>query len=372
MKTLQFKSPDRKEKEFVDQLKMEVSEYFKKHNLSIKGNFWLFLKSILILCLYIAPWIVLIIYPLSSWIAVLLCIIIGIGEAGVGMNVMHDAAHGALSRKKWVNTLFQSSMFILGSNVFNWKIQHNLFHHTYTNIFNYDPDIGTKLVIRLCEHAKLRRYHKYQFIYSFPLYGLMTLSKIALDAVQLFNYNKSGLTKQQKKNPRREMIILLFSKAIYFLIFIGIPVLFSSYLWWEILIGFGIVHITAGIIMSTVFQMAHVVEGAQQPLPDSTGTIPHEWMVHQLHCTSDFAPNNRVLGWYIGGLNYQIEHHLFPNISHIHYRKIAPIVQKTAIKYGIYYNVKPTFSSALKSHINRLKELGKNNTKKKEFQEFQT
>jgi linoleoyl-CoA desaturase len=188
----------------------------------------------------------------------------------------------------------------------------------------------------------------------------MTLSKIVLDVVQLFNYNKSGLTKQQKKNPRREMIILLVSKALYFLIFLGIPIIFSSFLWWEILIGFGVIHITAGIIMSTVFQMAHVVEGAQQPLPDSNGIISHEWMVHQLHCTSDFAPGNRVLGWYIGGLNYQIEHHLFPNISHIHYRKIAPIVQKTATKYGIYYNVKPTFTSALKSHVNRLKELGRN------------
>jgi linoleoyl-CoA desaturase len=363
MKTIQFKSTDRKEKEFVDQLKMEVSEYFKKHNLSIKGNFWLFLKALIIVSVYIIPWIILIIFPFSLGISILLCVLIGIGEAGVGMNVMHDAAHGSLSRKKWINNLFQSSMYILGSNIFNWKIQHNLFHHTYTNIYGFDPDIGTKLVIRLNEHSKIRRYHKYQYIYSFFLYGLMTLSKIVLDVVQLFQYNKSGLTKQQKSNPRKEMTILLVSKTLYFLVFIGIPLWFSSYLWWEISIGFIIVHFTAGLIMSTIFQMAHVVEGAEQPLPDSNNVIPHEWMVHQLHCTSDFAPKNRILGWYIGGLNYQIEHHLFPNISHVHYRKIAPIVQNTAIKFGIFYNVKPTFTSALLSHINRLKELGGNKNK---------
>ena len=372
MKTIQFKSTDRKEKEFVDQLKMEISDYFKKHNLSIKGNFWLFLKAIVILSVYIVPWIMLIIFPLNGWIAASLCILIGIGEAGVGMNVMHDAAHGSLSRKKWVNNLFQSSMYILGSNIFNWKIQHNLFHHTYTNIYGFDPDIGTKLVIRLNDHSKIRRYHKYQYFYSFFLYGLMTLSKIVLDVVQLFQYNKSGLTKQQKANPRKEMAILLVSKTLYFLVFIGVPLWLSSFLWWEIVIGFIIVHFTAGIIMSTVFQMAHVVEGAKQPLPDENGTIPHEWMVHQLHCTSDFAPKNRILGWYIGGLNYQIEHHLFPNISHIHYRKIAPIVQTTATKFGIFYNVKPTFVSALSSHINRLKELGSEEYKKKDTEAIKT
>jgi linoleoyl-CoA desaturase len=372
MKTIQFKSTDRKEKEFVDQLKMEISDYFKKHNLSIKGNFWLFLKAIVILSVYIVPWIMLIILPLNGWIAVLLCILIGIGEAGVGMNVMHDAAHGSLSRKKWVNNLFQSSMYILGSNIFNWKIQHNLFHHTYTNIYGFDPDIGTKLVIRLNDHSKIRSYHKYQYFYSFFLYGLMTLSKIVLDVVQLFQYNISGLTKQQKANPRKEMAILLVSKTLYFLVFIGVPLWLSSFLWWEIVIGFIIVHFTAGIIMSTVFQMAHVVEGAKQPLPDASGTIPHEWMVHQLHCTSDFAPKNRILGWYIGGLNYQIEHHLFPNISHIHYRKIAPIVQTTATKFGIFYNVKPTFVSALSSHINRLKELGSEEYKNKDTEAIKT
>jgi linoleoyl-CoA desaturase len=200
----------------------------------------------------------------------------------------------------------------------------------------------------------------------------MTLSKIVLDVVQLFQYNKSGLTKQQKANPRKEMAILLISKTLYFLVFIGVPLWLSSFLWWEIVIGFIIVHFTAGIIMSTVFQMAHVVEGAQQPLPDASGTIPHEWMVHQLHCTSDFAPKNRILGWYIGGLNYQIEHHLFPNISHIHYRKIAPIVQTTATKFGIFYNVKPTFVSALSSHINRLKELGSEEYKNKDTEAIKT
>jgi linoleoyl-CoA desaturase len=361
MKTLQFKSANGHESQFAEEVKRKVSEYFKYHHLSIKGNLWVFLKALVILSIYIVPWILIITIPLTSWMGLFLCLVIGIGEAGVGMSVMHDAAHGALSRKKWVNTLFESSMYLLGSNMFNWKIQHNLYHHTYTNIYGYDPDIGTKVVIRLCEHAKLRKYHRYQFIYSFFLYGLMTLSKIVLDIVQLFEFNKSGITKLQKANPRRELWILLISKTLYFFIFIGLPIIFSSFNWWQVLLGFGIMHITAGMIMSTIFQMAHVVEGAQQPLPDSNRVIPHEWLVHQLMSTSDFDPNNRILSWYIGGLNYQIEHHLFPNICHVHYRKIAPIVRITAEKYGIKYNLKPTFRHAFISHVRRLKELGREN-----------
>ena len=87
--------------------------------------------------------------------------------------------------------------------------------------------------------------------------------------------------------------------------------------------------------MSTVFQMAHVVEGAAQPLPDEDSVVHTEWAVHQLRSTSDFGRNNVFLNWYVGGLNFQIEHHLFPNISHVHYRNIAPIVEETARELGL-------------------------------------
>ncbi|HXP51255.1 MAG TPA: fatty acid desaturase, partial [Bacteroidia bacterium] len=128
--------------------------------------------------------------------------------------------------------------------------------------------------------------------------------------------------------------------------------------WWQVLLGFFIMHWVAGCILSTVFQMAHVVEGAEQPMPDKTGIIHQDWAIHELHTTSDFARGNKFLNWYVGGLNFQIEHHLFPQISHVHYKNIAPIVEQTAKEFGLNYNLKPTFRSALASHIRRLKELG--------------
>jgi linoleoyl-CoA desaturase len=288
-----------------------------------------------------------------------MAVLMGVGMAGIGMCVMHDAVHGSYSRKEWVNKLLSGTMYLLGSNVFNWKIQHNFFHHAYTNIEGYDQDIAAKGPIRLSQYAPLRKIHRYQYVHAFFFYGLMTISKLTNDFTQLVEYNKAGITRQYHINPKLEYVKMVFLKIVYLYVFIGIPILFSSFNWWQVLLGFFIMHWTAGCLLSTVFQMAHVVEGTEQLLPNAEGIIKSEWAVHELRTTSDFARNNLFLNYYIGGLNFQIEHHLFPNICHIHYRKIAPIVQKTAKEFGFNYNLKPTFMKALYSHIRRLKELGR-------------
>lgn len=359
MKTVKFIAKDQREKDFSDTLKKRVNEYFKDNNISQKGNFWMYLKAFILLSIYIASFCVIVFIPMKAFYAVLLAILMGIGEAGIGMSVMHDAAHGAFSKSKWVNSLFASTMFILGSNVFNWKIQHNLLHHTYTNIYGFDQDIETKAGIRLCEYAPLKSYQRFQFLYAFLLYGMMTISKLFSDIGQLIEFNKSGITQKMNYNGKIQILILITTKILYFSFIFGLAFLFCTFSWWQIIIGFMVMHLTAGIIMSVVFQMAHVVEGAEQPLPDERGVIHHEWFVHQLRTTADFAPNNMFLNWYVGGLNFQVVHHLFTNVCHIHYKRIAPIVQKTAHDFGFVYNVKATFRSALKSHIIRLKELGR-------------
>jgi linoleoyl-CoA desaturase len=296
---------------------------------------------------------------MNAWIALLMAVLMGAGMAGIGMCVMHDAVHGSYSGKEWVNKILGGTMYLLGSNVFNWKIQHNFFHHAYTNIEGYDQDIAARGPIRLSQYAPLRKIHRFQYIHTFFFYGLMTISKLTNDFPQLIEYNKAGITRQYHINPNFEYVKMVFLKILYLFVFIGLPILFSSFNWWQVLVGFFIMHWTAGCILSTVFQMAHVVEGTEQMLPDAEGIIKSSWAVHELCTTSDFARNNLFLNYYIGGLNFQIEHHLFPNICHIHYRKIAPIVKMTAQQFGFNYNLKPTFMNALHSHIRRLKELGR-------------
>ncbi len=359
MKIIQFTSDNTKHKAFTEELNQRVSAYFKERKISMRGNAQLYVKAILMIGIYMGSFILILTAPMSAWWALFLAVIMGIGEAGIGMSVMHDGAHGSFSDIPWVNKIATSSIVILGSNAVNWKIQHNFLHHRFTNIYGYDQDIQTKAVIRLSDHAPLKPYHKYQYIYTFFFYGLMTLSKLLGDFPQFRKFTQEGLTNLERSETRKEWFKLIGIKTGYLLVCIGLPLWLTEYAWWEIILGFVVMHFTAGMIMSTIFQMAHVVEGAEQPLPDSEGVIHMEWTVHQLHTTSDFAQNNVLLNWYAGGLNFQIEHHLFQHISHIHFQHIAPIVCELTEKYQLPYNVKPSFSEALRSHVRRLKELGR-------------
>jgi len=343
-------------------LRKNVNDYFQENGISSKGNWKMLVKTVVMLSVYITPFILILTVPMPGWMIFPLSIIMGIGMAGTGMSVMHDAVHGSFSKKSWLNQMFGSTIFLLGTTMFNWKVQHNILHHTFTNIDGMDEDIAGRELLRFSKHAPLRKMHRFQHIYAYILYSFMTLSKLVNDFFQLHSYNKKGLTQQQNAKPTTEFLKLIGIKLIYFSVSIGLPMIFSSFSWWEILLGFLVMHCTGGMIMALVFQMAHIVEGVEQPLPSVEGNIENEWAIHQLQTTANFSRKSKIMNWFIGGLNFQIEHHLFPNICHIHYRKISHIVEKTALEYGLPYNIKPTFVHALASHTRMLRSLGSMDT----------
>lgn len=356
MKIIRF---ERDKSMFMVTLRKNVNEYFKEKGISTKGDWKMIVKSVVMLSLYLVPFILILTLPMAGWMIVPLTILMGIGMAGTGMAVMHDAAHGSFSKKAWLNELLGSTIVLLGTSAFNWKVQHNVLHHTFTNIDGMDEDIGGRELLRFSKHAPLKKFHRFQHWYAFILYSMMTLSKLFKDFFQLHEYNKTGITRQQNAKPAMEYIKLIGIKVIYLSAIFGLPLLFSDFTWWQILAGFIIMHCTGGIIMAVVFQMAHIVEGVDQPLPGKEGNIENEWAIHQLQTTANFSRKSRIMNWFIGGLNFQIEHHLFPNICHIHYRKISVIVERTAVEFGLTYNVKPTLVHALVSHTRMLKSLGK-------------
>lgn len=356
MKIIRF---EKDRSQFMSSLRKNVNDYFKEKGISTKGNWKTALKSAAMLSIYLTPFILMLTIPMYGWMIFPLAVIMGIGMAGTGMSVMHDGLHGSSSKKAWLNDLLGSTIYLLGSTSFNWKVQHNVLHHTFTNIDGMDEDIESKSALRLSIHAPLKKIHRFQYIYAFLLYSLMMLRKFVNDFFQLHRYNKTGITRQQNAKPTIEYLKLISSKLIFFFTAIGLPMLFSEFSWWQILAGFIIMICTGGFIMAIVFQMAHVVEGVEQPLPTSEGNIENEWAIHQLQTTANFSRNNPIINWFVGGLNFQIEHHLFPNICHIHYRKISHIVEKTAHEFGLPYHLKPSFANALASHTRMLKVLGR-------------
>jgi linoleoyl-CoA desaturase len=356
-KTISFSRIDKAK--FFRILNKRVNTYFKERKIKRTGNWKLYTKAIIMFSLFLIPLVLILTISMPQWLLFLLTILIGIGMAGVGMNVMHDSNHESFSSRKWVNKLMGSSMYILAGNVYNWKVQHNVLHHTFTNVKGHDEDIDAGRIIRFTKHAKWMPIHRFQNYYSFFLYGLLTINwAITTDFKQMRSYLKRKLSYGEFPNPAKEWTILIITKILYYSIWLALPLLLVDLAWWKILIGYFAMHYTCGIILSMVFQLAHIVPNTEMPEPDMNGNLQHTWAVHQLYTTSNFAPKNKFVSWFTGGLNHQVEHHIFPHISHIHYGKIAKIVKATVLEFNLPYNEYKSTRRAILEHFNQLKTLG--------------
>ena len=357
MNAIKFSKVDKAK--FFRTLNKRVNNYFKDNNIKRTGNWKLYSKAIVMFSLLLVPVILIFTLDLPVWAQILGMIITGVGMAGVGMNVMHDANHESFSSKKWVNKLMGSSIYILAGNDYNWKVQHNVLHHTYTNIQGHDEDIEAGRIIRFSKHAKWYKIHKYQKYYSFFLYGLLTMNwAITTDFKQTYQYLKRKLSYGKFPNPATQWTKLVIGKIIYYALWIVLP-LSLGFAWYEVLIGFLIMHYTAGIILSVIFQLAHVMPNTDMPMPDQDGNMKNTWAIHQLYTTSNFAPKNWLVKFFTGGLNHQVERHLFAHISHIHYDKLAKIVKETAKEFSLPYNEYKTMWGAVAEHYRQLEFLGK-------------
>ncbi len=357
MKTIKFSRND--QAKFFKTLNKRVNDYFKNNNIKRTGNWKLYSKAILMFSLLIIPVVLILTLSLPVWAQLMGMIITGIGMAGVGMNVMHDANHESFSSKKWVNKLMGSSIYILAGNDYNWKVQHNVLHHTYTNIQGHDEDIDAGRIIRFSKHTKWLKVHKFQKYYSFFLYGLLTINwAITTDFKQSYKYLKRKLSYGKFPNPATQWTKLVIGKILYYALWIVLP-LSLGFAWYEVFIGFFIMHYTAGLILSIVFQLAHVMPNTDMPTPDSEGNMKNTWAIHQLYTTSNYAPKSWFVEFFTGGLNRQVEHHLFAHISHIHYKKLAKIVKETAHEFSLPYNEYKTMWKAVAEHYRQLNVLGK-------------
>jgi linoleoyl-CoA desaturase len=358
LKSTDIRFPSAPLADFFPTLRRRVGDYFSQNGISKYGNYKLFVKTALFFTLYIGTYLVIMSQAVPGWAMLLLSIVLGLGAVGLGMSVMHDALHNAYSKHKIVNTLFGCTMEMLGGSSFTWKIQHNILHHTYTNVYGMDEDIHDKVLLRLSPSGKRMFLHRFQHIYAFFLYSLSSFSWVlAKDFKQLYQYHKQGLVKQVGSNVWRELFIQVVSKTLFLFFMLVLPILWLDYAWYWVLLGFSMMLATTGLVLTVVFLTAHAVEEADHLQPDETGNMESNWAIHQLRTTANFR-TGKLFSWYIGGLNYQIEHHLFPGISHVHYPHISAIVEQTAREYGLPYYKNPSFGAAVGSHVKYLYQLG--------------
>jgi linoleoyl-CoA desaturase len=345
---------------FYSTASKRVAEYFKTANINRYSNREMVLKTVFMFSLYLVPYAFMISGLISSfWVYIGLAAIMGLGKAGIGLSIMHDANHGAYSARTGVNKLLSMSLNLVGAHSLNWRIQHNVLHHTYTNVHNADEDISPRGVLRMSPESKWKPFHKFQHFYAWFFYGLMTFVWIIYkDFGRLRQYQKDGLIKKQKASITKQWLILILTKITYFSYVIALPIWLTPFSIWQVLLGFFIMHYIAGFILALIFQPAHVIEGTSYPVPDEDGNLENNWAIHQMRTTTNFGHRQKLFSWYVGGLNYQVEHHLFPTICHVHYRKIAPIIEKTAKEFGVPYHTKKSFFEAVAAHARLLKALG--------------
>ena len=347
---------------FYDDVKAKVDEYFQTNNISEQANLTMYVKTVVMLALYFVPYVLIVTGVAGSvgaWLSYGMWALMGVGVAGIGASVMHDSNHGSYANNKFVNSMLGGVLNILGGYAANWRIQHNVLHHTYTNVHGLDEDIAPGPILRMSPHQPRFGIHRFQHIYAWFLYCLMNLFWVTVkDYRLLVRYHKSDLLRKEKLTLKRGIIELSILKVVYFGYALVLPILFSGLPWYHVVLGFVLMHVLGGLGLACIFQPAHVMETSEYPVAGPDRKMENSWAVHQVLNTTDFAPNNKFISWFIGGLNFQIEHHLFPQICHVHYPAIAKIVKSVAEEYGLPYQVQPTFTRALWEHGRMLKKLG--------------
>ncbi len=355
------KFPRETNTEFLQTLRKRIDEYFQSNNITRFGNAEMVVKTIVMASLYLVPFgIMLTGIVTNPWIIFSLWVIMGIGMAGIGLSIMHDANHGAYSKNKGVNSFLSYFLNLVGGNRSTWRIQHNILHHSYTNIEGMDEDIDpVGNILRFSPHQKRYKFHRLQQFYAWFVYGFLTLSWVTTkEFFQILRFEKKGLNASQG-TFKKLMTELVIWKVAYYGYILVLPIILLPVSPWLIVISFFSMHFVAGFIVSCIFQLAHVMPSTEFPLPNEAGVMENNWAIHQVLTTANFSPSSKFFSWCIGGLNYQIEHHLFPNICHVHYKKISKIVKTTAKEFDLPYHTEPYFATAMLSHFKMLQQLGK-------------
>jgi linoleoyl-CoA desaturase len=344
-------------KSFHVELKKRINQYFQQTGKSSTGEGKIYTKAIILMACFALLYIHLVFFtPAAVW-AITECVLLGGVVAAIGFNIMHDGAHGSFSKHKIVNNIAAFTLNILGGNSFMWDMKHNVIHHAYTNIDGVDDDIDIQPWMRMSSTQPKYAMHKYQHIYFWFLYSMLYVLWIFLLDYQKYFKKRIGVMPIKKMSAKDHVVFWSF-KIVNLALFVGLPIYTIGFTGW--LVGFLTFTIVAGLTISIVFQLAHTVEHTHFPVPNTqTNKLEDEWAIHQLKTTANFAPRSKVISWLVGGLNFQVEHHLFPKISHIHYPEISKIVKQACKEFNIPYIEYPKMYQAIASHVHFLKQMGR-------------
>lgn len=343
---------------FFPEVRRRVQQYFESNSMSQNANRAMVVKAVVILLSFVITFGLIISGILPGWLCFLMAGLHGFTAALVGLNITHDAIHGSFSKSNTVNRYLGRLLCVIGANDYLWRVKHNKIHHTYTNIPGHDDDLNQPKILRLSPDQPLWFVHRFQSFYAFFVYPMASISWIFIR--DFVNLTRVTTTLKERQGPSTLEYIRFFAfKISYLAIFLVLPLVILPYAWYWIVAGFIFSHLIEGFTLAMVFQLAHLVEVTHFPMPDTDGNLEHNWAIHQLYTTANFANGSFWATFFFGGLNFQIEHHLFPQICHIHYPAIAKIVKETAKDFNLPYHSFETLSGAVYAHYQFMKKNGR-------------
>ena len=341
---------------FQRELRRRVEDYFKRSGQKPRDGMRIYLKTAIILAAFVTSYVLLVFFAATWWQGLLLSIALGVATAQIGFNIQHDAGHQAFSERRRVNKWMAMTLDLVGGSSYVWHWKHAHFHHTYVNIDGYDSDINLGALARFSPQQKRYWHHRWQHLYLWVLYGMTVLSWHLHDDFR--DVITGTIGKRRMPRPRgKDLAVFVLGKLTFFALAFGLPLAFHSI--GAVLLYYTVVAVVAGLQLALVFQLAHAVEEADFPMAGEQGRMDKPWAIHQLETTANFSRDSRVVTWLVGGLNFQVEHHLFPRICHVHYPAIAPVVEATCREFGVPYHANRSFGAGLASHYRWLRRMGR-------------
>lgn len=351
-KTLKFSGSS----DFQVELRRRIDEFFQRTGRRQRDCPQMYVKTAILLVLFTVCYGSLVFVAQTWWQALPLAIMLGLVTGAIGFNVQHDGSHYAYSNYDWINKLMAMTLDVIGGSSHHWHWKHIVYHHTYCNITGHDTDIELGGLGRLTPHRRRLWFYRWQQYYLWPLYGFMAINWHLVGDFRDIIPGRIGEHRLQRPKGW-DLVVFIAGKLFFFTLAFGLPLLFHPV--WVVALFYVVAAIVLGLILSVVFQLAHAVEQAEFPLPRrDTGRIENSWAIHQVETTVDFARRSRIASWLLGGLNFQIEHHLFPRICHINYPAISHVVEQTCRDFGVRYSEHKSFWSGVASHFRWLRRMG--------------
>jgi linoleoyl-CoA desaturase len=353
---VKFNGSDR----FLRELRRRVDAYFERTGRPRRDCPQMYFKTATILAWFFSAYVLLVFVCTSWWMVLPLAVVLGFSMAAIGFNIQHDGSHKAYSERPWINKVMALTLDLMGGSSYLWDWKHNSIHHTYPNVNGQDDDINVGYLARLSPQQRRFWFHRLQGIYMWLLYGFLAIKWHLID--DFYQISTGHIGGHKIPRPKgKDLAIFIAGKVTFFSLAFVVPMLLHP--WWAVLGVYAMAAFVSGVVLSIVFQLAHCVGEADfpvpVPIPGGGERIQNEWAIHQVQTTVDFARGNRLLCWFLGGLNFQIEHHLFHKICHVHYPALSKVVEEACKEFGITYSEHKTFFSAVGSHFRWLVLMGR-------------